>query len=229
MPHGGGNLADLAPDPGGVSICRSVDGLADVRKPGTELVIWRRTLPANLTDWLGRQAATSLPDLRMLLRPEDLSGALEQELDECGMQGGAMRAALVADVVALARCFAHITRSNLVDVRLERVSNDACWKFHRDCVEARLLTTYLGPGTEWVPPAHADRALQKQKQYRGPMEHLEHHAVAIFKGSCAGSGSGIVHRSPPITGTGQTRLLLCLNQRSATSPLPWSRIMRRLS
>jgi hypothetical protein len=227
MPHGGGNLADLAPDLGGVSICRSVDGLADVRKPGTELVIWRRTLSADLPRWLGQLAVISLPDLRMLLRPDNLSDALEQELDECGMTGGEMRAALVADVVALARCFAHITRSNLVDVRLERVSNDACWRFHRDCVEARLLTTYLGPGTEWVPPAHAEKALQQQKQYRGPLEHLEHHDVAIFKGSCAGSGSGIVHRSPPITGTGQTRLLLCINQRSATSPPLWSAYRRR--
>jgi len=30
-----------------------------------------------------------------------------------------------------------------------------------------------------------------------------------------------VHRSPPILGTGKTRLLLCLNTPSETSPLPW--------
>ena len=50
---------------------------------------------------------------------------------------------------------------------------------------------------------------------------LHRNDVAIFKGSAAGSGNGIVHRSPPIVGTGHTRLLLCLNQRTEISPAPW--------
>jgi hypothetical protein len=82
---------------------------------------------------------------------------------------------------------------------------------HRDCVEPRLLTTYRGPGTEWVQPCHADRAVRAQKRYAGPIERLQRHDVAIFKGCCVGEGRGIVHRSPPISKTGLTRLLLCLN------------------
>ena len=112
-------------------------------------------------------------------------------------------------------------RSDLVDVRLERVSHDSCWKFHRDFVEARLLTTYRGPGTEWVQPIHAERALRAQKRFKGPLEHVRGNDVALFKGNCAGPGSGIVHRSPPIAGTGCTRLLLALNRQSAASPEPW--------
>ena len=112
----------------------------------------------------------------------------------------------------------------MVDVRLERISHDSCWKFHRDCVEARLLTTYCGSATEWVQPIHAEQALREQKSYNGPLERLRVHDVAIFKGNRAGPNSGIVHRSPPIVGTGQTRLLLCLNKRSVASPEPWSTI-----
>ena len=139
------------------------------------------------------------------------------------MPPGDMRDLLIGDVDDLVSAFAGITRSDLVDVRLGRVSHDACWKFHRDYVEARLLTTYRGPATEWVQPIHAERALRAQKRYKGPLEHIRSNDVAIFKGSYAGPGSGIVHRSPPIAGTGCTRLLLCLNKPSAASPEPWPR------
>ncbi|MCY4230815.1 MAG: DUF1826 domain-containing protein, partial [Alphaproteobacteria bacterium] len=172
-----------------------------------ELVIWRRALPLCLQTWLDQMDPSCLPDLRILVRPGDLRRAMEPHLDEIGMRPGDMRNLLIADVHDLVLGFAGITRSDLVDVRLERVSHDACWKFHRDCVEARLLTTYRGPATEWVQPVHAERALHTQKRFKGPLEHMRSNDVAIFKGSCAGPGSGIVHRSPPIADTGCTRLL----------------------
>ena len=205
----------------GVGTCDAAEGLAAIGNPGTELVIWRRALPRRLRTWLERMDASCLPDIRVLVRPGDLRRAVEPHFDDCGMPPGDMRDLLLGDVDDLVSAFAGITRSDLVDVRLERVSHDACWKFHRDWVEARLLTTYRGPATEWVQPVDAERALREQKSYNGPLERLRVHDVAMFKGSCAGPGSGIVHRSPPVVGTGRTRLLLCLNTRSAASPEPW--------
>lgn len=206
----------------GVRTCRTRDGLAAIREPATELVIWQRSLPPRLRDWIDQADARDLPEIRILVEPGDLRPALEPLLDECGLPGGDMRDLLVADIGHLVSVFAEITRSHQVDVRLERVSHDACWKFHRDTVEARLLTTYRGPATEWVRMAHAERAIVEQKSFKGPLERLGDHDVAMFKGSRAGSNSGIVHRSPPIAGTGTTRLLLCLNQRTSTSPDPWT-------
>ncbi len=197
--------------------CGSAEGLADIKGPDRELVIWRRVPPLSLKTWLEGLDASYLPHLRVAVQSGDVRQAVESHLDECGMPPGDMRDLLIGDVDDLVSAFAGITRSDLVDVRLERVSNNACWKFHRDCVEARLLTTYRGPGTQWVEPHYAARALHEQERYTGPVEHLRAHDVAIFKGSCASPGSGIVHRSPPIAGTGRTRLLLCLNKGSATS------------
>ena len=209
----------------GIETCDAAEGLAAISSPGMELVIWRRALPLCLQTWLERMDASCLPDTRVLVQPSDLRRAMEPHLDDCGMPPGDMRDLLIADVGDLVSVFARITQSDLVDVRLERVSHDACWKFHRDCVEARLLTTYRGPATEWVQPHDAARALREQTRFKGPMERLRIHDVAVFKGDCAGSGSGIVHRSPPIAGTGQTRLLLCLNKRSAASPEPWPKVL----
>jgi hypothetical protein len=65
-------------------------------------------------------------------------------------------------------------------------------------------------------------ALREQRDYRGPMEELPRFAVALFKGSRADRPEdGIVHRSPPIAGTGQCRLVLYLNERSEISPPLW--------
>ena len=215
----------------GIETCDAAEGLAAIGDPGTELVIWRRALPPRLQTWLERVDAACLPDLRVLVQPGDLRRAVEPHFDECGMPPGDVRDLLLGDIDDLVSAFAGITQSDLVDVRLERIGHDACWKFHRDCVEARLLTTYRGPATELVQPVHAERALREQKSYQGPLERLRAHDVAIFKGSCTetgsgpggGPGSGIVHRSPPIAGTGCTRLLLCLNKLSAASPAPWPR------
>ncbi len=213
-----GDAATLAT---GIGICEAREGLAAINNPGKELVIWRRAFHSDVTTWLERLDASRLPDVRILIRPGDFRRAMEPLLDDRGMPRQDMRDLLVGDMDDLVSAFAGITRSDLVDVRLERVGDDACWKFHRDYVEARLLTTYRGPATEWVHPQHAARALREQKRYKGPVEALRNDDVAIFKGSCAGPGSGIVHRSPPIAGTGHTRLLLCLNKRSEVSPEPW--------
>ena len=205
----------------GIETCDAADGLAAINRPDMQLVIWRRALPLCLQSWLEHMDASCLPHLRVLVPPGDLRRALQPHLDDCGVPQGDMRDLLVRDVDDLVSVFSKVTRTDLVDVRLERISHDACWKFHRDCVEARLLTTYHGPATQWVHPRHAEWALCEQKRFKGPVEHLRNNDVAIFKGSCAGPGSGIVHRSPPIAGTGRTRLLLCLNKRMAASPKPW--------
>ncbi len=219
----GASLAACA----GIETCEAAEGLDAITRPDVELVIWRRSLPSRLQTWLERLDATLLPDMRLLVRPEDLVRALEPLLNDRGLPQGEMRALLVCDVDSLVSAFARIARTDLVDVRLQSVGGDACWKFHRDCVEARLLTTYRGPATEWVRPRHAEAALRAQKRFKGPIEHLRAHDVAIFKGSCAGPGSGIVHRSPAIAGTGRTRLLLCLNKPSAVSPEPWPKGSQR--
>ena len=206
----------------GVEVCNTRAGLASIKEPDTELVVWQRSLASDLQDWIDRTDAASLPHVRLLIKPEEIRPALEPLLDECGLRAGDKRDLLVADVTDLVIAFAGITISDYVDVRLERVSHDACWKFHRDSVDTRLVTTYRGPTTEWVRHAHAQQAINQQREFRGPLERLGDGDVAIFKGNRTGPNKGIVHRSPPIAGTGLTRLVLCLNQRAEPSPDPWS-------
>ena len=207
---------------GGIKTCKTIAGLASIKKPATELVIWQRSLPSHFQDWINQTDAANLPDGRILVKPKEFRRAIKSLLDRCGLMAGNMRDLLVTDINDLVVGFADITRSKDVDVRLQGVSDNACWKFHRDIVETRLVTTYRGPTTEWVRQAYSEQAIYEQREFSGPLEHLEEGHVAIFKGSCSSPNKGIVHRSPPIAGTGLTRLLLCLNQRTETSPAPWA-------
>ena len=167
----------------GIKTCDVMADLAAIRDPATELVIWRRALPSCLQTWLEPMDLSHFPGIRVLIQPSDLRPAVESCMDEFGMPRGDMRDLLLGDLDDLVSGFARITRGYMVDLRLERVSHDSCWKFHRDCVEARLLTTYRGSATEWVQPVHAEQALSEQKSYKGPLEQLRVHDVAIFKGN----------------------------------------------
>lgn len=204
-----------------ISTTEKRDDLTAISDPATQLLIWQRSIPLNLHAWMEKLNPAQLPNLRVLIEPASLRHALEEHFDECGMAAGDMRNLLITDIEELVVIYASITESDRVDVRLERVNHNACWKFHRDFVDKRLITTYRGLTTEWVQPQHSSQAMRQQKSFEGPIESLGLYDVAIFKGRNDRSGSGIVHRSPPIEGTGCTRLLLCLNQKSAVSPDPW--------
>ena len=203
---------------GSVVECASIDGLEDINKLDVKLAIWRRALPPQFQKWLDDLDSSQLPNLRSLVDPIELQRAIVSCFDDSGMDSGEMRDFLINDIEQLVRTYARIANTRLVDVRLERINNNACWKFHRDFIRTRLLTTYRGPSTEWVHPQYAAEAICDQKSFKGPTKDLALFDVAIFKGSSAGSGHGIVHRSPPIEGTGCSRLLLVLNEESITSP-----------
>ena len=196
--------------------------LDHVHDPGVELIIWERRLPSGLGDWLDRLSIAHLPRGHFLVDEGEPRAAFAWMLDASSTPDDDMRALLLTDLAEVTSRFASLMRAKRVEVRLEAVHHDACWKFHRDCVAARLLTTYRGPGTEWVSPGDSAQALARQKSYGGPIHRFPRHAVGLFKGSCAAPASGIVHRSPPIAGTGTTRLLFCLNLPSSISPLPWA-------
>lgn len=206
----------------GIRTCKTRASLSSINKDDTELVIWRRSFSSGFKDWINNANANNLPDFRILINPSDLRRAIEPLLDLCDLKANKMRGQLIEDINGLVIKFAEITQSNAVDVRLQGINNDSCWKFHRDVVQTRLLTTYRGPATEWVQKEHAEQAILDQLNFKGPIEKLGEGDVAIFKGSFTTPDQGIVHRSPSIAGKGITRLLLCLNERTDTSPIPWT-------
>ena len=219
--HETGGSSEINRGNEGIKFSQTLTGLDQIKSPFIDLVIWHRTLPDHFLNWLECLPASNLPQIRVLVAPSAVRSALDPMLDACGLPISAMRDFLVSDISELVHAFSIITESELVDVRLEHIDHDSCWRFHTDVVDLRLLTTYLGPGTEWVNPANAEDAIINQKKYLGPLEHLKLAEVAMFKGKKASQTNGIVHRSPPIADSGDSRLLLCLNKKSEVSPPVW--------
>lgn len=199
---------------------QSISILRRIADPAVGLALWERRLSRAACRWLDGLPADRLPDGRVLVGVAEAHAALTGILARSHTPDTPEARLVVADAAMLARRFAAIAGGEVVDIRLETIRHDACWKFHVDDVRLRMLTTYRGPGTQIASPVNAAEALTRQRDYAGPLDEIPPHAVALFKG--ARGGAGVVHRSPPISGTGLTRLVLCVNLPSAASPPRWT-------
>lgn len=195
--------------------------LACIGQADVELALWRRSTNrtaaarhAGLRRWLADLPEAMLPTVHAELQPSDTVAALQIACHASGMPPGPMQQALLADIADLVERFATITQCTSVKLRLEPIATDACRRWHRDCMPLRLITTYRGPGTEWVRPEHSAATIARPDDNVACSEQLASFDVALFKG-CGWPGSshdtGILHRSPRVASQGVTRLLLVLN------------------
>lgn len=179
---------------------------------GVTLAIWHRSLPTGLAHWLDGLPADRLPEGHFIGPAACVPARLSALCDLVQIEDRPERRTLIDDIARLARAFAALAGSPDVDLRLEAVDHDSCWRFHRDHVGLRLNATYRGPGTQWPPPDQAARALRAQRRYRGPLNEMPRFAAGLFKGVPRAGTGAVVHKSPPVVGSGQTRLFLCLNE-----------------
>lgn len=212
--------ASFNADPAGIVTGTTCTILNAVHTAGVGMAVWRRSMPEALKSWADRVAADGAIKAGLLIPIERCEDRIEKAFRNAGLPPCPAEAQVKHDIADLIRTFTGIVGLGSVDVRLETVRGDACWKFHRDQVAFRLICTYSGPGTQYVPPDCSRQAIAQQRDYAGPLAMIETGAVAIFKGAQASGHDGIVHRSPPIRGSGQSRLMLCLSPPGPYSPDP---------
>ena len=176
--------------------------LKRIGTPGIAAVIWQRPPLPGLAGWIAELPAAQLPALRRPVAVGTMEACIHAACEAAGTPAGRMRDLLAGDIAALGFIFAEILRTPLLHLRLDPVSTDACRRFHVDNMTARLLCTYRGAGTQLAPPG----------QEAAPQE-LAEASVAILRGRRwpGREATRLLHRSPPIGGTGQTRLLLALD------------------
>jgi hypothetical protein len=139
---------------------------------------------------------------------------------------GKVRVTVPEDVLrdwdVLVGLFGLVTRSGSCSLRIEEERTDACHLFHRDFVGIRMLCTYLGPGTEWVPEAFVDRAgLGREDNGKVVLDFSQVRRcgtgdVVLLKGESypGNEGRGVIHRSPAIECCGETRVVLRITEES---------------
>lgn len=175
-----------------------------IRGEDCNLAVWERPAQPALATLLESEPE----DARFAAPLSDLETRLPEELAACGYSDTPARAALIDDILTLAKQYAGVMELDAVSVRLAVVTTDSCRKFHADYVKARLITTYVGTGTQWVDAADAARVARGAEPLS--FQTMSAGDVGLFKGKMW-TESPAIHRSPPIEGTDETRLILVLD------------------
>lgn len=185
---------------------------------GVNLSLWRRAPQPRITREVAGLQAGSLPDIRCRTTPASFDEDLRALLAQRGLDSEKFPH-WCADMALLAARYFRVGDGRKVTLRLVTTNDDDCRRFHVDRTNLRLLCTYRGPGTEWLSDAQVDRAAQANGapnegiiRFGEPLR-FEPFWVGVMKGDAypGNAGHGLVHRSPAIAGSGQTRVLFCLD------------------
>lgn len=135
-----------------------------------------------------------------------LNNYFESNLSKCD--------ALLEDITELLEVFKKVSKASSFRLLLATVSTNMCRRFHTDINDLRLLCTYVGQGTLWLP----DEAINQKAVARGSNEEIVSDEqliqqantgdVVILKGALYEDANPILHRSPSIEKSGEQRLLL---------------------
>lgn len=189
----------------GVGLTQAPENLSVFTKPECAAAIWQRDTPSAFQDWIDGLDPDCLPSTRLVLRPQNVRSALLEICEAAGMVNTPHRQHLINDISALTHRFRDLMDAPYVRLRLDRVTTNACRRFHVDAITARLVCTYRGTGT----------------QYGTGLDGAEPSRIFTVPTGCPillrgtlwpeEPRTGLLHRSPPIEGTGETRLVLVLD------------------
>ncbi len=189
----------------GVAVVGNPEGLSPFLKPGCAAALWQRYVLPGFQNWIDGLDPDCLPRGRLILRPDAVPQAVARLCASAGMPVGPHRDHLVDDIAALADVFADLMQARWLRLRLDVVTTNACRRFHIDAVAARLVCTYRGTGTQYGnSPDEQDPARIVTVPTGAPI---------LLRGTLwpARTETPLLHRSPPIEGTGEARLVLVLD------------------
>ena len=190
--------------------------LQSIQFPETNLALWYREEQPDISHEIERLEAYSLADEKHESSFVSFESDLTRVFTSQGLDPKAFDN-LRADAQQLMSLFQRISQPHELRFRLVTTDQDDCRRFHLDRVNMRLITTYQGPGTEYLKEHELDRLAERNGGTNedimklGTSSHFPTHAVGIMKGDPRNHGKGLVHRSPAISATGIVRVLFCLD------------------
>ena len=195
----------------------------DIYRDDTNIAIWQRKLSGELAlavdDIL--KANTKLK-IAEVVTAKNVHSTLYNVLGETNAV-----MVLSDDITLLVDMFCCLFDLKGVGLRLTVLDSPMCPRFHFDRIPCRLVSTYQGIATEWLPHHLVERSKLgagnqgKSDEQSGlfqstnDIRQLSQGDVALLKGEFwhANEGAGLVHRSPvqPKGTINEPRLLLTLD------------------
>lgn len=189
----------------GLAAGRLPDVLQSIRQPRVNLAVWQRELPVSIQHRMALLCVL-MPRHRMFALAAGAAAdpALDGALRGLYGTGVAARDPWRADLQGLLALARGLAPQATLRVRIETKACNACQRFHVDHVALRLICTYRGQGTQWLPETAFDRhrlAGDGNEHVRdwSALQEIPTGAVAVMKGNRFPSqpGRGLLHRSPP--------------------------------
>ena len=187
---------EMVDDPAALGMCL---------QPGCAAAIWRRQTPPDVQSWLDGIDGEALPRARVVLPRHAVGEVVQQLFDMANLTDGAERAWLQQDIIGLADILSDLMNARYLRLRLDVVTTNGCRKFHIDVATARLVCTYRGTGTQYGVSSDGDDPRRVFTVQTG--------APILLRGTLRPTEppSSLLHRSPPIEGTVETRFVLVLD------------------
>jgi hypothetical protein len=192
--------------------------LTDIYQDQVNMAIWQRqlssTLISSVTAFLIEKPTFKTS---MTVSADSVLASISESL-------GSNMAELSENIAELVQMFSCLFELKRIGLRLTVIDSAMCPKFHVDNVPCRLITTFQGVGTEWLP----HQVVNREKLGRGSVGKTDsesgiyknQHAiqqlncgdVALLKGEHwkGNEAGGLVHRSPALL-TNERRLILTLD------------------
>lgn len=199
--------------------------LVAIYEPDVNLAIWRGALQ----QCLGRKELwqlhnslcallTQQPGFRlgMMLPPEELLATLPSLLESSWPAELPGRSSLQEYLLTSVELFAGLFEPEAMALRLQSLRTAMCPRFHVDHVPVRLVSTLLGPATEWLPEYAVERealgaSAQEPCRDANAIQRMNSGDLALLKGEgwIGNQGAALVHRSPAVAG--EPRLFLSID------------------
>jgi len=191
--------------------------LRQITQTDKSIAIWQREITF-LRKALNNYWIQPRQDLRTSGTEDELRDALTKHFK--GLTEGAP---LLDDILRLLHLYIGITGATEFRLMLATIKGNMCSRFHTDLNDLRLLCTYVGPGTLWLPDDALDEkalraGVDNNAIVRDPsmIRQVATGDVALLKGALfpGDHTKPCVHRSPTIEENRQHRLLLRLDTNS---------------
>ena len=180
--------------------------LSEIHKKNVNISIWERKLNTKIIE-AGKSILDKNRKIQFseVIKPKNVLDMLKRDF------GSSKESIfLFNDISKLVKLFCELFDENRAWLRIDAITKPMCPRFHTDYVRCRLVTTYVGPGTQWLPHhlvnrsklGHGNQGQPDDKsglfQKNVKIEQLDIGHVALLKGESwdGNSGSGLVHRSP---------------------------------
>lgn len=186
--------------------------LGEIYQPECNLAVWQRYLHADISSYVDAlKTSERLVNLKCLVDTDETMLEETQTQLKRALPDLPGRDELIRNVCELVDMYHCLFEPKQIGMRLATLKKAMCPKFHVDYIPARMVTSYSGEGTHWLPEP-SDESPRIPKEEPQQYNQLTTGDVALLKGDgwFENEGFGIVHRSPPVA-EGDSRMFLSLD------------------